>query len=266
MGTRGAFGFIAGEVEKVAYNHFDSYPDGKGVEILQWIRQVVADGKLDEIRQQAAACRIVSDDVRPTPEDIAALTPYSNLGVSNQSTDDWYCLTHATHGNLGAMLACGYIEDNASFPLDSLFCEWAYIVDLDAEVFEVYTGFQKSLPKSGRWAGRPTKAEDKKDYEAHIAWCKENGRDPWQPKVSQHKAVELLASWPFNELPTDEEFLDFFRLARARETVADGEKYPEEVRELLAQIKEEDLEAEGKLYAAEWSQIYDDALKVVSLV
>jgi len=217
MGTRGAFGIIIGEQEKIGYNQYDSYPDGKGVDTLRWLRQVVIDGKLDEVKQLAEGCRLVSDEVKPTPDDVDHLREHTNLSVSEQSTDDWYCLTHRTHGDIGAMLGCGYILDSHTFPLDSLFCEWAYMVDLDASVFEVYQGFQASLPTKGRWAGRPTKAEDKKNHEAHLAWCAENGRDPWQPKVSEHKAVELIASWPFGALPTDEEFVEFFELLAARE-------------------------------------------------
>ena len=105
------------------------------------------------------------------------------------------------------MLRCGYIEDHSEFPLDSLFCEWGYIVDFDRNVFEVYEGFQKTRPKKGHWKGRPTAAENKVNFEAHLKWCKKNGREPFRPKTPDYKAIELVASWPFRELPSDEDFL-----------------------------------------------------------
>ena len=45
MGTRGAFGVIIGEKEKIGYNQFDSYPEGKGIDNLQWLRENRAGGR-----------------------------------------------------------------------------------------------------------------------------------------------------------------------------------------------------------------------------
>lgn len=210
MGTRGAFGVIIGEQEKIGYNQFDSYPSGKGIENLRWLREQVAQG-IGVVKQQAIDCRLVDDSSKPTLRDIKALAGATDLNVSRQSTDDWYCLTRNTHGDIGAMLQSGYIYDNHLFPLDSLFCEWAYIVDFDRDVFEMYVGFQKELPKRGRWAGRPTAEEDVQAYRHHIEWCKENNRDPWQPPVSEYKAVELIGSWPFSDLPHEDTLLTLER-------------------------------------------------------
>lgn len=211
MGTRGAFGVIIGEQEKISYNHFDSYPDGKGVEVLGWLRNVIADDNLDVVRKLAEEATVVDDDRRPTKEDKQRLARYQDLGVASQSDDDWYVLLRHTQGDLQLMLESGYIYDGSTFPLDSLFCEWGYIVDLDTEVLEVYKGFQKTLPTKGRWAGRPTKEEDAENYGLHLEYCKEQGREPWRPKVSEYKAVELVASFPFDALPSDDEFITSLR-------------------------------------------------------
>lgn len=207
MGTRGSFGVIVGEKEKIGYSQFDSYPAGNGVENLRWLRGVMEEGRLEEIKRQASACKLVSDDVKPKPKDIKHLAAVTDLSVSERSTKDWYCLTRATHGNIGAMLSCGYILDSSEFPLDSLFCEWAYIVDLDNEVFEVYRGFQKLLPIRGRWAERPSLEEDLERFKEHLLWCHRNGRDPYLKEESEYKAVELLASYPLSGLPSDAQFL-----------------------------------------------------------
>src|SRR5205085_10459690 len=44
--------------------------------------------------------------------------------------------------------------EGADFPLDSLFCEWAYVIDLDNQKFEVYRGFQTAPHSDGRFATR----------------------------------------------------------------------------------------------------------------
>jgi hypothetical protein len=188
MGTRGAFGVIIGEKEKIGYNQFDSYPSGKGIENLRWLREA----KLGDVRRAAAVCNLVDDSTPPTPADVEWLKSVTDLAVSNQSTDDWYCLTRETHGDIEAMLSCGYIHDFHEFPLESLFCEWAYIVDLDANVFEVYEGFQQKKHREGRFADRAKKPRGwEPAYQGDVFWY----------------PVKLIASYPLDDLPSDEEFL-----------------------------------------------------------
>lgn len=40
-------------------------------------------------------------------------------------------------------------------------------------------------------------------HAAHIAWCKENGRNAWLPAESKYKAIQRVATWPLDSLPTD---------------------------------------------------------------
>lgn len=157
--TRGAFGFVVAEQEKISYCHRDSYPAWHGVRTLQWLRSI----DFGWAREAALATRVVA-------------------GETAEEEEEWYERLHDAQGDLGAMLEAGIILDASEFPLDSLFCEWAYIVDFDADRFEVYEGFQKDLPTAGRWAGKPTER-------------------------SEYKAVQLVGSWPLDNLPTDEELI-----------------------------------------------------------
>lgn len=254
MGTRGAFGVIINEQEKITYSHFDSYPDGKGIEALRWLRQSIADGELENLRALAEAARVIDEDKdKPTAEDKERLAAYTNTDVNTGSEDDWYVLTRELHGDFGALLQAGYFVDWHNFPLDSLFCEWAYIVDFDRGVFEVYAGFQQKVPLAGRWKGRPTPEEDAERYAAHLEYAKAEGREPWQKPESEFKAVELVASWPFNNLPSDEYFLGTFELLRARELLADADEYPEDAAVLYRRIQDEGLTSGP--FAADWQQI-----------
>lgn len=118
MGTRGAFGVIIGEKEKIAYNHFDSYPDGKGVEVLRWLRTVIAGDSLTEVKQLAARLNVVDDETSPaTPEQIKELGVYANWHVGQfpisgppdgaPPTEDvtWYNLLRETQGDLSLILS-----------------------------------------------------------------------------------------------------------------------------------------------------------------
>lgn len=201
MGTRGAFGVVVGGVEKIGYNQYDSYPSGKGIEVLQWLRGVVERGEIDKVRKLATALRVVSNERKPTRADIKRLQSYTDLGVSEQSTDDWYCLTRAAHGDIGATLKSGYVLDSSTFPLDSLFCEWAYIIDFDAGTLEVHEGFQTSPPTEGRFAGRIS--GDPVQLDRMLANARSGGSDYWE--------VAQVASWPLSDLPDNAAMLELER-------------------------------------------------------
>lgn len=263
MGTRGAFGFIINEQEKIAYNHFDSYPEGKGVEVLRWLREA----DLDDVRKRVADLLVVDPDSSPTPEDIERLKQYANMHVGGPMSGtplgeaSWYQLLRETQGDLTLTLRAGVMEDGHLFPLDSLFCEWAYIVDLDKNRFEIYEGFQKKLPKKGRWKGRPTKTEDEQAYKEHVQYAKDHGRDPWLPLRSEYKAVELAVHWSLIGLPGDEEFLGLFELRQARRNYdyyverGDNEAIAQEI--IGGEVEY------GEMYAKEWAAFKEEALLLI---
>lgn len=184
MGTRGFLGFVVDGTEKIAYNHFDSYPSGLGAEVLGWLRKE----HLGHIKRKAAELRVVDETSTPSAEDVERLAPYANTRVGTQQIDDdWYVLLRETQGNPAAILDAGVMLDGGEFPRDSLFAEYGYLVNLDDETFEAYEGFQKERHDKGRFADREP-ARESNDY----------------------YPVALVASWPLASLPTDEQFIDAF--------------------------------------------------------
>lgn len=158
MGTRGFITFVIDGTEKTAYNHFDSYPTGVGMQVVEDIlgEHVTPDAVRD--------LTVVSPDNKPTPAEVARLAEYTDLGVSQGSTDDWYCLLRETQGSPAKMLRAGYIEDAAGFPLDSLWAKWGYVIDLDTMTLEIYQGFQRAPHNCGRFADRgPLQPEHRED-------------------------------------------------------------------------------------------------------
>lgn len=84
-----------------------------------------------------------------------------------------------------------YTVENASFGADSLFCEYAYIFDLDNSVLEAYVGYQKEDHSDGRFAGMKKKNED---------WV------PDYPGQNYYAPIRLVGSWKFTDLPTQAGF------------------------------------------------------------
>ncbi len=179
MSTRGFISFAVDGETKTAYCHHDSYPDGLGLDVLDWARNA----DLAAAKTAAQALRVVSDADEPTAEDIARLAPYTNRGVGNRTeTPDWYQLLRETQGDPAAMLAAGVIEDASEFPADSLFAEWGYVVDFDAQTFEVYGGFQHGAHTEGRFASEA-------------------------PNDDGYYPVRLIKSWPLGDLPDEAVFI-----------------------------------------------------------
>lgn len=159
MGTRGAVGFRANNQDRVSYNHFDSYPSGLGAEVLEFIQG----SNLASLKSAAERIILIDESIPPTPQQIQDCKPWTDLSVSNQSTSDWYCLLRDAQGNLHAYTdGLKYMSDASSFLLDSLFCEYAYIINTDEQVLEFYSGFnQKARTRKGRYAALKIDPKDK---------------------------------------------------------------------------------------------------------
>jgi hypothetical protein len=153
MSTRGIYGVRVDGKDKISYNHSDSYPDGLGVSMLGQARKLMKrkDG-LAKAKEAARAIRMVGDRDVPTAEDIEKFGDKMNLSVSSQSPTEWYCLLRDSQGDLIANLDMGVMIDSGDFILDSLFCEWGYILNLDTMKLEVYRGFQSAPHGKGRFA------------------------------------------------------------------------------------------------------------------
>jgi hypothetical protein len=185
MGTRGFVGVVVDGEAKVAYNHFDSYPSGLGLDTLAYTRNnIQGEADVETTRSLAKLLKPVDPETRPTEADVERLGEYLNTGVGYDGKPgvNWYQLLRGTQGKVFGMLRAGLYEDAGDFPADSLFCEWGYLIDLDAETFEVYEGFQREPHDKGRFAGMDLVS-------------------------SGYFPVALVASWPLAGLPTDGTFL-----------------------------------------------------------
>jgi hypothetical protein len=151
MGTRGFIGFVIDGTEKIAYNHWDSYPSGLGLDVLKWLR----DTDQSTLHDRVLALRVVDENAPPTAEDVQQLAPWTNLNVSNQSTEDWYCLLRDTQGDPEAMLKAGVLLDGSTYAG----IEYSYFVDLDTGHFLAYDGARRKLLGSWPMSALPADEE-----------------------------------------------------------------------------------------------------------
>jgi hypothetical protein len=146
MGTRGSIGFHKAGVDKITYNHWDSYPSGLGNVMKEFFMQT----SKEQIEAIFNKIILIDDNTPITEEDRKKWAQFFNKDVS--TGEDWYSLLRETQGNLAAYRDTDlpFMIDNKDFMKDSLFCEWAYIYNLDEGVLEVYKGFQNT-PQDNRY-------------------------------------------------------------------------------------------------------------------
>lgn len=156
MGTRGTLA-IAEKHELLLcnYNHFDSYPDGLGHDVIDFIAKRLKTRE-DRLALNAKTRNLTKVDESDQPDE-ATVGQYAEAWDENvYSGCDWYAILRRLQGApfLDAIMDDKVFHQpfNKDFPKDSLFCEYAYCIDLGRNVLEVYKGSQKVSPPAGsRW-------------------------------------------------------------------------------------------------------------------
>jgi hypothetical protein len=147
MSTRGALGYSDGGGEiKATYNHSDSYPEGLGQDVFKFIKKLLETNKIDEFENKMKKVKwVLNDD--PVPPHLVEKYQHYYDNVSTCLDTEWYALLRNVQGIDGfEAINNGQLEhliESTGFMLDSLFCEWAYIVNFRNATLDVWTGFQK---------------------------------------------------------------------------------------------------------------------------
>ena len=188
MGTRGVWGLRKNGHTIAVYHHFDSYPEGLGLGFIGFLKK----NPTEKLSQMFDNIVEIVPDSEPTEEQkqYCIQMGWCDLNVSNRSTTDWYCLLRDTQEPENWQFAVDYgktvyVDNYTDFIKDSLFCEYAYIYDVDSRALEFYDGFQKVPQKSNlygcelnedgyypcRMVGAICKEDvDKSDVKAIVRW------------------------------------------------------------------------------------------------
>lgn len=178
MSTRGIYGFYKNGIDKITYNHWDSYPTELGESIIKFIFST----SIEEMNNIFNKIIMVDEESNPTLEQIKECQKYYDDKVGEKSICDWYCLLRKSQGKIESYKSdLIYMIDGKDFIHDSLYCEWVYIINLDTNELEIYEGFQMQ-PNKSRYSKPVGTAYDEYDI---FYTCK------------------LVKSVPFNELDID---------------------------------------------------------------
>jgi hypothetical protein len=137
---------------------YDTYPDGLGVATLGWLREHLLtqpDGRVvlhPEVAGMVARLRMVDESTDPTPQQRAVLAAFTDPAVSTGT--DWYSALRECQGNPHRDPARRLHDRQPRVPAGFPVLRVGYLIDADADTFEVYEGFNKTrTPTAGRWAG-----------------------------------------------------------------------------------------------------------------
>ena len=184
MGTRGAIATRVGGVDRVHYNHYDSYPSALG---FSFLRDVLAMLQAEaEYKAKAVAIQLVDESSTPTEDD---RKKYAKFFQQVSTGADWYALLRDLQGELKQTLDLGIgCKAHDDWLKDSLFCEYAYIINFDDRVVEFYKGFNKTsldVQKGGRYAALKEPPQKRRDGTLH---------------ESEYFGVRLVAAIPFDNI------------------------------------------------------------------
>lgn len=190
MGTRHLIGvYNNGEYKIAQYGQWDGYPEGQGVTVLQFLKD---NDLVNKLKANLGKCKFLKDK-----EEVDRLNELLHKG--DKATVKWF-ETYITR-DLGADILESVanstddeivLSNHIDFAKDSLFCEWAYIIDFDKNVLEVFKGFNKEkLSPTERF------------YDANFV------------SDNEYEPIRLIATFALDDLPEKDDFvLTLNKLAR----------------------------------------------------
>ena len=182
-----------GKYKVAQYGQWDGYPSGQGVTVLEFAWTLSRINSLLEFTHKVDAVEEASSEY------IADIEKRVQQGRLKDWEKAYPELSRDTCAKILKMImespAGLKLRNDIEFAADSLFCEWAYVIDLDEGTLEAFVGFNKL----------PLKPDDRFFFfffKRRVDYIDED-----------YYPVKLFpgARWRLNELPTVDEFLATFR-------------------------------------------------------
>jgi len=204
MGTRNLTCVVMdGEYKVAQYGQWDGYPSGQGITILNFLREKYEPKKF---REALKRCVFLTPEQVQNTWTQSGANPESSLvslDIADKHTKVFPALSRDTGGKILELIqesenAIG-LDNDVEFAKDSLFCEWAYVIDLDKGTFEVYSGFNKQpLDKSERFYA-------------------EKPRDRANGEPGEYYPIRLVHAYKLSHLPrSPENFVKFLERKASR--------------------------------------------------
>lgn len=200
MGTRNLTAvMINGEYKIAQYGQWDGYPSGQGSTVLQFLSN---QENIKNLKDAFSRTRFIDEEGRDKEfiEAYSANAPEWSNEPDNRTEEQIAWFRNYISRDLGADILYNVassedeeilLSDSLNFAGDSLFCEWAYVIDFDKNVLEVYRGFNDEPIKEGRFiSGDPIFEVPEGGYK------------------NDYEPIILLKTYELNNLPSVENFVE----------------------------------------------------------
>jgi hypothetical protein len=151
MGTRNLTMVISnGETKVAQYGQWDGYPSGNGVIVLEFLTSTNLEEFKNKLNKVFFMNGSKEKEIKKWMKSVGCENGWMNMDQSKLYQEKYPYLTRDNGAKILEMIMEGeedeiWITDSTDFAGDSLFCEWAYLVDLDKNILEVYEGFNKDF-------------------------------------------------------------------------------------------------------------------------
>jgi hypothetical protein len=194
MGTRNLTVLVSeGEIKIAQYGQWDGYPDYMGINILKFLREFDVEIMKKQVKNVIFVDENKQKEIDLYLKEIGSTNGYLNNEQSDLFNEKYKFLNRSIGSDILEMVYDEeynkpmLLNNSITFSGDSLFCEWAYVIDLDKNLFEVYEGFNKN---------------ELNENDRFFKYTIEN---------EEYHPIKLKKEFPLNVLPSDEEFLTYFK-------------------------------------------------------
>lgn len=169
MGTRNLIVAVKdGKVKVAQYCQWDGYFSGQGEDIASFIRTNLAEESTSkQFRENIDKCVFVDSEFIKNAQAECGLDPNAEfVSYGDPALERFHerypQFNRDTGSGIFELILNGTFElnDRFDFGNDSVWCEYAYVLNLDTNILEIYTGFSKELADIPemfrRWKGEPS--------------------------------------------------------------------------------------------------------------
>ena len=190
MGTRNlTIVYLDGEYKVAQYGQWDGYPEGNGLKVLHFLKDMDEKKFRAAVRNTSFADPKKLDTLWKKYGAVGGVISVEDARKFGEAYPQFYRDTGPEILSIIMKHTEGIeLQDDLTFAADGLYCEWAWVIDLDKRTFEGYKGF----------GSEPLTEQDRFYF---LRDLEENG----------YSGVRLVAEWSIDELPSDEDFLAAFK-------------------------------------------------------
>lgn len=197
MGTRNLTMVIhQGKTRVAQYGQWDGYVEGQGHTILEFLKRLKKNKTTESFKKHLLKVKFIDEkkrlEIDAFIEGIGSKNGWLDMEQSAKLHKAYPLLSRDNGAEILELVHKEknpdnlWVNDSTNFAADSLFCEYAYVIDFDKNVLEVYKGFVKTpLGKNQRFNFLNEIAEKDRD----------NERDIYYP-------VRMAASFSLTKLPS----------------------------------------------------------------